>query len=249
MQNPTSVIALLSLLCVSLDSAATVAGFEDWRHDKPCGEKLAEPVQMTTAECETELCITISDKSQVCACPTVDDEGVTRMTYKENGEVRLRWDSLLYPSGDTSAFRIDAADLNGDGEDELVIGTRSAVSDGMAVEHWSVRVLSREHLSEPLDVEDYGTLSFLTSNGKQCRLLEARWIEGWEPVRGYGLYLVGRWMELSDGDFMDTFNRPMIKRRYLRSLEQQRSQGDQKPVIWFNGPGASPIVGPYPFSD
>ncbi len=245
MRIHTSVIALLTFLCISDDPMATSVAFETWRHDKPCGEKLASPVHMTTADCESALCANVPGKSQLCACPSADGEGVTKMTYREHGEVRLQWDSSLYPSGDPSAFRIDTADLDGDGKEELVIGTRNSVSNGMAVEQWSIRVLSDDHISEPVGVADYGALSFLTTNGKQCRLLGARWIEGWEPVKGYGLYLVGRWMELSEGELISTFERPMIKRRYLKSLEQLRKYGGQ--VIWFNSREASPIEGPYPF--
>lgn len=247
----TFIAVILTILGSATEAQATKVKFEDWSHDKPCGHRLADPIQTTLPGCESAYCVNISDSAQVCACLPSNESDQARMTYKKNGAVILQWNDSLYPPSGASGLRIDAADLNGDGEKEFVIATLNTVSNGMGVEYWKVRILSEDKISNPVEVEDYGSLGFLTSNGKQCRLLVTRWIEGWEPKKEYGLYLVGRWFELSDHKLEYSLYRPAIKRRYLDSLKHQRSQGSQsgEPVMWFRDSETTPIVGPYPFRD
>jgi len=245
------ILAILTFLGNVTESQATKVKFEDWRQDKPCGHKLADPVQVETTGCEVAYCANITDSSQVCACLPSSDSDESMITYKKSGVVVLQWNANIYPPAVASALRVDAADLNNDGKEELVIATMSSASNGMGIEYWDVRILFEEKISNPISVEDYGLMGYLSSNGKQCRLLVTRWLEGWEPTKEYGLYLVGRWFELSEHNLQYTLVRPAIKRRYLDSLMQLRLQGSQrdKPVMWFRDPEASPIVGPYPFCD
>jgi hypothetical protein len=236
------------------EAQATEVKFEDWRRDQPCGHKLTGSLQTNIRGCETAYCVNISDSSQIYACLPSRKSDEARIIFKKNGGVILQWDAVIYPADVASAFRVDTADLNGDGRDEFVIAAMGAVSNGMDVSYWKVWVLSDDKLSNPVDVEDYGLTGFLSSNGKQCRLLVTRWIEGWEPKRGYGLYLVGRWFQLYDNELQYTSVRPAIKRRYLNSLAlmtHMRQQGaqDGKPVMWFRDRQATPIVGPYPFRE
>ncbi len=245
----TIITAILIILGNAAESQATKVKFEDWNHDKPCGRKLAGPVQSTMTGCESAYCSNVSDSSQVCACLPSNESDEARMTYTKNGAVVLQWNATLYPPSAASGLRIDAADLNGDGREELVIATLNTVSNGMGVEYWTVWVLSGDKISNPVEVEDYGSMGFLSSNGKQCRLLVTRWIEGWEPNKDYGLYLVGRWFELSGHNMEYTLYRPAIKRRYIDTLVRLRREGSKRgtPVMWFKDQDATPIIGPYPF--
>jgi hypothetical protein len=249
MRELAIVAVLLSILGTVTESLATKVNFEDWSHDKPCGRRLANPTKTTIAGCELAYCVNTSVSSQVCACLPSTESDDAKMIYKKDGTVVLQWADTIYPPSGESGLRIDAADLNGNGKEEFVIATLSTVSNGMGVEYWKVRVLSEGKISEPVEVEDYGSMGFLSSNGKQCRLLVTRWIEGWEPKKEYGLYLVGRWFELSDHNLQYTIYRPAIKRRYLDSLVRLRREGSQRgtPIIWFKSPEATPIIGPYPF--
>jgi hypothetical protein len=244
--------AILAILGNAVESDATKVKFENWRQDKPCGHKLADPVEVVAAGCQAAYCVNISDSSQVCACLPSEDSDEAQVTYKKDGVVVLQWNTAIYPPAVASALRVDTADVNGDGKEELVIAMMSSASSGMGIESWEVRILTDDKISNPVYVEDYGLMGYLSSNGKQCRLLVTRWIEGWEPKKEYGLYLVGRWFDLSDHNLRYTLYRPAIKRRYLDSLKQLRLQGShkgRKPVMWFRDPEASPIVGPYPFRD
>ncbi len=250
-QRVALVVVILASLATVFDAGAAKVNAEDWRQDKVCGHKLGDPVQVDTPGCDDAYCINIATSSQVCACLISRETGTTQITYKRNGVVMLQWGANIYPPAVASALRVDATDLNADGKEELVIATMNSASNGMGRESWEIRVLLDDKISNSVNVEDYGVMGYFLSNGKQCRLLVTRWIEGWEPKKEHGLYLVGRWFQLYDHSLEYTCDRPVIKRRYLNSLRQLRNQGFQnnRPVLWFQDPSATPIIGPYPFRD
>ncbi len=244
-------VVMLMILAVVTEAQSANINAEDWRKDKPCGHKLSDPVQVNMTGCDDAYCVNIAPSSQVCVCMVSKETGTTLVTYRRNGSVVLHWDANIYPPAIASGLRVDAADLNADGKDELVIATMLSASNGMGVESWDVRVLSDDKISNAVNVQDYGVMGYFTSDGKKCRLLVTRWIWGWEPKKEYGLYLAGLWFRFKDNSLEYTYDRPAIKRRYLNSLRQARGQGfdNNKPVLWFQDPAASPIIGPYPFKD
>ncbi len=243
------VAVILTILASVAEAGATKFNVEDWHQDNLCGHKLGDPVQVNTPGCDDAYCVKISASSQVCACLLSKESGTTQITYKKNGVVLLQWNANIYPLAIASGLRVDAAGLNANGKEKLVVATMNSASNGMGIEYWDVRVLSDVAISNAVSVEDYGIMGYFTTNGKQCRLLVTRWIEGWEPGRGYGLYLAGLWFRLHGNSLEYTYDRPAIKRRYLNSLQQLREHGFQKdePVLWFRDPTATPIIGPYPY--
>jgi len=96
-------------------------------------------------------------------------------------------------------------------------------------------------------------LGYITTDGKRPLILVTRWVEGWEPQGGFGLYLVGRWSELSGNELNYRLYRPAIKRRYLDKFEKIRIQAISKdktePILWFQGQDTTLVVGPYPFNN
>jgi hypothetical protein len=105
--------------------------------------------------------------------------------------------------------------------------------------------------SQPLEVENYGTLSFPTvaRGGTSCRLLAARWHSGSEPGRGPGTYMAGSWYAVENGAFVRVRNRPVVYRRYLFGVERARYEAENRdrPLLWYRGAtavtGTSPLAG------
>jgi hypothetical protein len=246
-------ILAVTLIVLTYFSEANAAKdiSEEWRQDKACGHKVGDQFQVDVPGCDDAYCVNTSTSSQVCACLISKESGTTQMTYKRNGGVVLQWKTNIYPPAIASGLRVDTADLNGDGKNELIIATLISASNGMGIESWEVSVISNDRRSNSVVVEDYGIMGYFSSDDKQCRLLVTRWIEGWDPEKGNGLYLAGRWFQLYDHSLEYSNNRPVIKRRYLNSLRQLRAQGFQnkKSVQWFRDSATTPIIGPYPFRD
>jgi len=225
---------------------------EDWRNEKECGKRLPIPIKAEIAGCQKAYCIKLSESSRICSClPSIeDDEG--NILIERSGKIVERWKARLYPSADEYSFRVDSAKLTDNGEEDLLVGAMETQSNGMGVQYWTVWAVTKTGISKPLDIQDYGIVGFLTRprGEKVCNLLATRWMEGSEPERGDGLYLVGRWFKLIDGNLTPHFNRPVIYRRYLLSFQQQRNNdmsADQpKPLLWFHNKKTKAVIGPYP---
>ncbi len=132
-QRVAFVLVILVSLATMSDAGTTKVNAEDWRQDKVCGHKLGDPFQVDTPGCDDAYCINVATSSQVCACLISKETGTTQITYKRNGVVILQWDANIYPPAVASALRVDAADLNADGKEELVIATMNSASNGMGV--------------------------------------------------------------------------------------------------------------------
>ncbi|MCF1717080.1 hypothetical protein L0U88_20740, partial [Flavihumibacter sp. RY-1] len=96
---------------------------------------------------EAAYCVKNADSSQVCACLPSIDSDEARITYEKNGAVILQWNASIYPPAVASALRVDRADLNSDGKEELVIATMLSTSNGMGIEYWEVRILFKDQIS------------------------------------------------------------------------------------------------------
>lgn len=252
---------------------------ETWRRDEPCGVLLEPPRAATRPRCDGAHCVDAGDGAEICACRVatdvtaaagaagadtaaaavratgapddpVDAMGTVRLASLRDGREQRAWtaDPML---GETSAFRVARADLDGDGRDELVVGILDGVSNGMAVQSWTVCALedgadtSGEGPARRLDpracvaADDFPFFSLPTHapGERGCRLLAARWRWGSEPGRADGLYLVGRWHALRDGVLESDDARPGIARRYLYRFAAQRAalveSGATAPVAWW----------------
>jgi hypothetical protein len=114
------------------------------------------------------------------------------------------------------------------------------MSNGMGVQYWAVRAIIEGELSNALFAEDYGIVGYPTRSKSQkvCMLLVTRWLEGWEPTRGDGLYLAGRWFTYNTYSHeMVPADRPVIYRRYLYGFERLRlgqlEKDQPTPLLWY----------------
>ena len=236
-----SAIAYISTFGIA---ALSYASPESWRNDKECGKRLPIPIKAEIAGCQKAFCIQLLKSSRICSCLSSieDDEGNNEgsIFIERSGKIVERWKAKLYPPADENSFRVDSVKRTDNEEDDLLVGAMETQSNGMGVQYWTVWVVSKAGISKPLDIQDYGIVGFLTrgTGEKECNLLATRWMEGSEPERGTGLYLVGRWFKVIDGNLTPHFNRPAIYRRYLLSFQQQRNNAmstDQpKPLLWFH---------------
>jgi hypothetical protein len=164
------------------------------------------------------------------------------MFMEEQGSITQQWETVFGLPTTLADFRTESADLTGSGREDIVVATMNGVSNGMGVEYWEVRAIVEGKLSNPVNVEDYGVMGYLTKakSDKRCMLLVTSWNNGWEPKRGYGLYLSGQWFAYSNstGEFYRVLDRPAVHRRYLYGFERLRlselAKEDRVPLLWFH---------------
>jgi hypothetical protein len=160
--------------------------------------------------------------------------------------------------GDTSSFRVTLADLDGEGRDEVMVGTIDQVSNGMAVQYWSLCVLdARRADAQPpcVALEDHPFYGMATraAGERGCRVLETHWRWGKEAKRGDGLYLTGRWLAYRGGTLVPDARRPLVARRYLYGFAAARrdviENARSAPVTWWRDPGVRVVRCPDPLCE
>ena len=244
-------LALSPILVFGLLPSAALAT-ESWRKDAPCGSPLASPKPAEKEGCWSSYCGEAPAFGRVCACQKSESSDEVELTLARGDRVLERFSAELWhePLG-AESLRLDEVDFDGDGRKELLIGLLTSRGQGMAVAEWSLWRFDGDALSHPVTVHDYGIVGFPTcaQGGKGALLLVTRWMDGWEPRRGDGLYLVGRWFEATSDAFQPA-ERPMVYRRFLSGLDNERARaltGDlPQPIRWYATPETRPVVGPYP---
>jgi hypothetical protein len=179
---------------------------------------------------ETEL-------GRLCAC-VKDDGDRTQFVLERTDGTRETWEVPFIPpmGGDAGHFRIDRV-----GDGRMFLAVMGSESVGIAISTWTVWAIDRKRTSKPLEVQNYGTVSFPTMAraGRPCDLLAARWHPGWEPRRGHGTYIAGSWYAVENGEFTRLEGRPTIHLRYLSGVERARYEAEErgKPFLWYRGTG------------
>lgn len=243
--------AIISTTLLFITNTAIANPTETWRTDQPCGERLADFQATMLKGCIHAYCSTLSDHMQLCACEKEDandDMEVERIAA--NGQRKSLLKTTIPFSFSKESFSLQGVDFTGDGKKQFLLGIMSSQSNGMSVQYWTVWAIDGDQVSKPVEMEDYGTMGFATyaKNESRCNLLVSRWISGWEAKRGNGLYIVGLWHQLINGEFLTNSDRPTIFRRYLFDLEHQREQAlyqqSTKPILWYKSRDAHSLVGP-----
>jgi len=246
-------LLILSLACLGARLSVAASYLED----EPCGQDLGWPSQSLVQNCSDAYCIHATAMLLVCSCrrdPPPADEGLSADIVVRDGDREIqRWtEDFSLPSA-PGTFRVSVADVDGDGRDDLVVATLNAISNGMAVEYWTVCAISGRASSAPpacVGVEDYGVMGYLTHGPGEhaCLLLQTTWRWGTEPGRGNGLYLVGRWLRYSGSGFVPVTWRPILARRYLFSFQDERSSSS-KPLAWLRNRTTRSVSCPDPLCD
>jgi hypothetical protein len=200
-------------------------------------------VPVDSADCDRKWCAQ-TPVGRLCGCIKEVPEEIEFALAPPTGEPR-RWKAAFVPpmGGNSKHFRVDTVDAS-----RIFLAVMRDESVGIAISNWSVWAIDRQRTSPPLEVQNYGTLSFATRARPDtaCTLLAARWHRGWDPVRGHGTYIAGGWFTIENGSFAPVTERPIIHRRYLFGVEQGRYDAESRdaPFLWFRS--AAPVVGPYP---
>jgi hypothetical protein len=252
--NKIKPLYITILLVVLTTTLALAAESEKWRKDKPCGHQLPGLQSVKMEGCQQAYCSDLPTGARLCACLKSDETGETQISFEPKNLPKKQWTVEVFPPGfGADSFRLDSADLNADGREELLFGVMESMGQGMGVQNWKLWALDGNEVSNEINVADYGVMSFLTCSNdhKGALLLGSRWVSGWEPRRGEGLYIAAQWYELGCGSLSPTSNRPGIYHRYLSSLGEERGQEFGKdrpnPVQWYSKKNAHILVGPYPF--
>jgi hypothetical protein len=175
---------------------------------------------------------------KLCAC-VKDEQTEFKLEQKA-------WKTPLVPpmGGDANHFRVDRV-----GDVSFLFAMMASESVGIAISSWLVWAIDRQKISKPLEVQNYGTISFpTTGRASACNLLAARWHSGWEPRRGHGTYIAGSWYAIENGEFARVQERPAIYRRYLLGVERARYEAEERnrPLLWYRD--ASAVIGPRPIT-
>lgn len=257
MKNKESKITI-SMFCIFLILSATSSLATEtvtWRTERPCGQRLPSFQPTEINDCDDAYCSAIPNGSRLCACLKSEETGELIISLEPKNAPKKEWTINVIPpisvgaSFDADIFRLDSADLNGDGREELLFAVKEAEGQGMGVQHWRLRAINGEKVSDELQVEDYGVMSYITCSPKRkgAYLLASRWIWGREPGRGGGLYIAGQWYELGGGDLYAVPDWPSIYHRYLFSLSKERGKALGQPVLWHLKKDAHETIGPSPF--
>ncbi|HET9466175.1 MAG TPA: hypothetical protein VFO71_11635 [Gemmatimonadales bacterium] len=235
---------LIATLLLALPSRADDGR---WRQDESCGQRQSAMAPVKDKACYRAWCST-TELGRLCACVKEDTDD-THFALERVTGARQTWKAPLVPplGGDASHFRIDRV-----GDGRLFFGVMAGESVGIAVSNWTVWAIDREGLSKPLEVQNYGTLSYATMArpGASCYLLAARWHSGWEPGRGHGMYIAGSWYAVESGAFVRVLDRPVVYVRYLSGVERARydAEGRDQPLLWYRHPGVKRAIGPPPLT-
>ena len=244
-------VCVLATALIIPSMTAAQAPRDSWRRDVACGSDLPRLKPAGLPSCVIALCGDASPiRSKICACLKSDKTGDTEVQIFGPGREQRRISTIVSQfSLDAEDFRVIRGDFLGDGGSQLLFAARNITSSGMAVEHWSLWVIGADFVSRPIDANDFGVMSFLTGQpGGKCKVFAATWRDGWEPRRGDGLYIVGVWHELLDGDLLVDSDRPALYRRYLFELQNRRNRsfGPRRTLEWHKSSLARPVFGPYP---
>jgi LysM repeat protein len=170
------------------------------RRDYPDDARGHPDDSMTAAAlCARAWCAALDPGVELCKCaaPRLPDDDTFLFSVRA-GRVHKLWQAPT-PFSLERSFEVRRADLDGDGDDELIVADLEAVSNGMMVTTWRISVL--EDLDAPrlsFAVHEYGDATLVRAD-RGCDLLATSWRWAEDPLRGVGTYLVGRRLRYRDG--------------------------------------------------
>ncbi len=243
-----------SLVILALFPGKLPSQSRPWLFDRPCARALAprdfrvdtiRSAGLHLDSCEEERCAKLRMGGQVCQCI----KGDSRIVAVDGiGPSTLQ---IARPRTIVDSFEVIEAQLDADGSPSIALAIADAFSNGMVVGYWTVYVLDPRGVKWSIDslpVQDYSILgSWVVVRGEnRCSLLQTAWVNGWEPVRGDGLYLEASWQTVEYSRFVRRADRPLLRRRYLYGFERERGDTtiQDAPLAWLRSPQAAPWLEP-----
>lgn len=176
---------------------------------------------------EKAACVALDSEAKICQGLTEDSITGSKFIVWRGGEKVCEWESAVF-LGETADYKIFQADLDADGSDEIVVANRTAVTNGMGVNYWTIAVLPFPTKTEKLDsiefqTEDFSVAAFSPRRKGGFDIMATTWET--LPIKKSGgrtaLYFVGRSLIYQNGELKIT-ERPVLVRRYLASFERER---------------------------
>jgi hypothetical protein len=193
----------------------------------PCAVKRWPAPVEKKVEDGKAACTTGPSGASVCAVLGDKEEGL----FLEEGGARTPVTPELPFMGQVDGFQVVEADLDGDGKAERVLAVLNAVSNGLGVAHWTLRVLEPGRPT-PLSfyLAEYGEGTFLRrEQGPGCDVLATAWRDLEDPLRGSGLYFIGHRYAYREGALVPV-GAPVRVRRFLREFRHGASPSKRLPL-------------------
>ena len=157
--------------------------------------------------------------------PTGDGSGATLFI----GGAGRGWHAIpdSMPPGGERSFELLTADLDGDGRTERVLAAWTSQSMGMGVNRWTVRVFTGDW--QPVaafnDVVDWsvGNLVKAPQGRNGCDVMVTDVVDTTDDRGRDGHAFEGRFVRLQDGMAVPATDRPVLRRRYDRAFERERT--------------------------
>ncbi|HEX8699782.1 MAG TPA: LysM domain-containing protein [Myxococcaceae bacterium] len=204
----------------------------------PCAVKRwPAPTPAEVSGCARAGCTQSPTGARVCACLAQEQEGQEPedLLFLEEAGARRKVSSQLPLFGSVEDFEVLDVDMDGNGSPERVVAVHFASSNGLGVESWDLHIVEPQRSPHTtLRIAEYGEGSLLRrADGRGCDVLQTDWKDLQDPLKGSGLYFVGRRLEYRDGALRPT-SEPIRARRYLREFRE--AGGPQQPSPRFGQP-------------
>lgn len=227
--------ALVSLMTMVVGSTA--------HSQAPTLVKFGPPQPVTLAGFDKIHCVSLPGGIRICKYMSESNDGT--FLVERQGKRLGKWPASA-SFGETSDFEVLLGDLDGDGQRELVVANHDGMSNGMAIDYWTISIFSDAEFRSfqaPLmfSVQEYGSFGTFVPTSGRVDIFTTRWLNGEDPKgrRVPGTYLAGQWWRYKSGELHVVPDRPVMARRFLYSFADERNRTISNPHIpytWFLDP-------------
>jgi hypothetical protein len=100
--------------------------------------------------CLQAYCGDLPTGARLCACRKSEDTGETQISLETKDGPKKQWIIKIDPPFSAGSFRLDSADLNGDGREEVLFAAMNSMSLGMYVQRWTLRAFDGNEVSNEI---------------------------------------------------------------------------------------------------
>lgn len=172
---------------------------------QPCATTVApEATEHAVAGCSTAICTTL-DSNTICLCRP-DSDGPRQIVI--TGNTSARWPIPGEPG--VARLVVAGADLDADGDDELVIAAHASTSNGICVDTTEVAVLAPDQ-AVPLTFSSagFGVDTSIVELEGRCKIVVGSVEPATEPILGPGNYTLNRPFIYASGALEPDFDAPI----------------------------------------
>jgi hypothetical protein len=172
------------------------------------------PAPTALEHCARAACTT-ADDVRVCKCLAPSEQAVDLLVVDRPDERRVLWATSNH-LGEVTDFRVQRAELDGDGAPELIVASVMGESNGMAIRSWHVAIVDgKEDVAVQFVAHDFG---FDALKGASLLVTEWAW-QGLEKENA--LFFIGREFGYRAGALVPS-KTPVLRRRYTPEFEKER---------------------------